>query len=81
MAIDSGFPTLDGMPDYPYVSAADEHGRVNLPPGSNRLAVGEKVRLTPGHCDPTVNLHDWYVGVRGGKVECVWPVSARGAMR
>jgi 3-hydroxy-D-aspartate aldolase len=32
----------------------------------------------PGHCDPTCNVHDWYVGVRGGKVEAVWPVSARG---
>ena len=27
---------------------------------------------------PTCNLHDWYVGVRNGKVECLWPVSARG---
>jgi 3-hydroxy-D-aspartate aldolase len=81
VAIDSGLPLLFGMPDYPYVGAADEHGRVNLPAGSNRLAVGDKVRLVPGHCDPTVNLHDWYVGVRGGTVECVWPVSARGAMR
>ena len=26
---------------------------------------GDKVLLVPGHCDPTVNLHDWYVGVRG----------------
>ena len=58
-----------------------QHGRVNLPTGSNRLMIGDKVRLIPGHCDPTVNLHDWYVGVRGGRVECVWPVSARGAMR
>ena len=32
----------------------------------------------PGHCDPTCNVHDWYVGVRGGKVETLWPVSARG---
>jgi len=34
----------------------------------------------PGHCDPTVNLHDWIVGVREGIVECVWPVAARGAV-
>jgi D-serine deaminase-like pyridoxal phosphate-dependent protein len=38
----------------------------------------DKLRLVPGHCDPTCNVHDWYVGVRGGKVEVVWPVSARG---
>ena len=42
------------------------------------LRVNEKLRLVPGHCDPTCNVHDWYVGVRGGKVETVWPVSARG---
>ena len=34
--------------------------------------------LVPGHCDPTCNVHDWYVGVRNGKVEKIWPVSARG---
>ena len=27
---------------------------------------------------PRCNMHDWYVGVRNGKVETVWPVSARG---
>ena len=39
----------------------------------------------PGHCDPTVNLHEWYVCVRGlhgaaPHVEAVWPISARGAV-
>ena len=33
------------------------------------LKVNDKLRLVPGHCDPTCNVHDWYVGVRGGKVE------------
>jgi 3-hydroxy-D-aspartate aldolase len=42
------------------------------------LRIHEKLKLIPGHCDPTCNLHDWYVGVRNGKVEVVWPVSARG---
>ena len=42
------------------------------------LKVNDKLRLIPGHCDPTCNVHDWYVGVRNGKVEVVWPVSARG---
>jgi 3-hydroxy-D-aspartate aldolase len=42
------------------------------------LKVNDKLRLVPGHCDPTCNVHDWYVGVRGGVVETVWPVSARG---
>ena len=46
---------------------------------AKKLEVGDKIRLIPGHCDPTVNLYDWIVGLRGGKVECVWPVTARGA--
>jgi len=40
--------------------------------------VGDKLRLVRGHRDPTVNLHDWFVGVRNGKVETLWPVTARG---
>jgi 3-hydroxy-D-aspartate aldolase len=43
------------------------------------LSLAEKVLLIPGHCDPTVNLHDWYVGVRKGRVEALWPINARGA--
>jgi hypothetical protein len=27
-----------------------------------------------------VDRYDWYVGVRKGRVECLWPVSARGGM-
>jgi D-serine deaminase-like pyridoxal phosphate-dependent protein len=42
------------------------------------------VLLVPGHCDPTVNLYDWYVGVRGlgtpaAHVEALWPITGRGA--
>ena len=37
-----------------------------------------RIRLVPGHCDPTVNLHDWILGMRGDVVEDVWQVEARG---
>ena len=47
--------------------------------GPERRAEGQReAALVPGHCDPTCNVHDWYVGVRNGKVETLWPVSARG---
>jgi 3-hydroxy-D-aspartate aldolase len=48
-------------------------------PGALRL--GAKLRLIPGHCDPTVNLYEWLVAVRGDRVEAVWPVVARGEGR
>lgn len=42
---------------------------------------GQRCVLDPGHCDPTVNLHDWVIACRGERVEAVWPVLPRGASR
>ena len=28
----------------------------------------------------SLNLYDWYVCVRGGIVEALWPITARGAL-
>ena len=75
-SVDSGLPVIFGRTDVEYVKCSDEHGVVADPDGV--LKINEKLKLVPGHCDPTCNVHDWYVGVRGGKVEVVWPVSARG---
>ena len=76
-SVDSGLPTVFGRNDkVEYLKCSDEHGVVGDPDGV--LKVNDKLRLVPGHCDPTCNVHDWYVGVRGGKVETLWPVSARG---
>ncbi|MBO9409457.1 DSD1 family PLP-dependent enzyme [Shimia sp. R9_1] len=75
-SVDSGLPVIFGRDDVEYIKCSDEHGVVMDPNGA--LKVNDKLKLVPGHCDPTANVHDWYVGVRNGKVECVWPVSARG---
>jgi 3-hydroxy-D-aspartate aldolase len=79
-SVDSGMPVVCDLPDATLDRASDEHGRIVLARASNALHVGQKIRLIPGHCDPTVNLYDWYVGVRDGRVECLWPVAARGAL-
>ncbi|WP_119167860.1 DSD1 family PLP-dependent enzyme [Algihabitans albus] len=78
-AIDSGLPRLASHPAVALTGASDEHGSIALPAGL-ALSVGDRLQLIPGHIDPTVNLHDWYVCHRGGRVEAVWPVTARGAM-
>ncbi|KMO31346.1 alanine racemase [Methylobacterium tarhaniae] len=75
-SVDSGLPLVYGRSDVAYVKCSDEHGVIDDPDGV--LGVNEKLRLVPGHCDPTCNVHDWYVGVRNGRVETLWPVSARG---
>jgi len=77
-SVDSGMPTVVGIAGAGYVRASDEHGVIDLgEPGAVEL--GQKIRLIPGHCDPTVNLYDWLVGYRGERVEEIWPISARGA--
>jgi D-serine deaminase-like pyridoxal phosphate-dependent protein len=78
-SVDSGMPRVVDVDGAEYVKASDEHGVLKLD-GSARLSVGDKLRLIPGHCDPTVNLYDHYVCVRGGKVEAIWPITARGAV-
>ena len=79
LAMDSGPPALKGVPGARYADASDEHGTLALE-REDLLGLGQRVLLIPGHCDPTVNLYDWYVGVRRGRVEKVWPVAARGAL-
>ncbi len=79
LSTDSGMPLVWGRPGLRYAGASDEHGTLLCEPGA-APGLGEKLMLVPGHCDPTVDRYDWYVGVRGGRVECLWPVAARGAM-
>lgn len=78
-SIESGLPLVADLKDVKYVSASDEHGSLALGRDAIDLKIGQKIRLIPGHCDPTVNLHDWYIGIRNGMVEAIWPVEARGA--
>lgn len=79
-SVDSGLPLVHGRPDIVYTRAMDGHGVLEPTPGARLPALGEKLLLVPGHCDPTVNLYDWYVAVRGGRVEALWPITARGAV-
>jgi D-serine deaminase-like pyridoxal phosphate-dependent protein len=84
-AFDSGMPLPWELPGATYHRPSDEHGALDLSGCETKPRRGDKVLLVPGHCDPTVNLHDWYVGVRGfaagqARVESLWPVAARGAL-
>jgi D-serine deaminase-like pyridoxal phosphate-dependent protein len=62
-------------------SVSDEHSILTRVDDSGpEIQLGAKALLLPGHCDPTVNLHDWIVAVRRGRVEDVWRIDARGAV-
>src|SRR3990167_3919841 len=87
-AIDSGLPRVALLPPeraLRYANGGDEHGILTAQGAQARLpAIGRMLWLIPGHCDPTVNLHDALIGVRGGLetgvVERVIRVDARGAL-
>jgi D-serine deaminase-like pyridoxal phosphate-dependent protein len=76
---EKGFPWVADLEGAEISGVSDEHGKIELGRSTRRLSRGDRVRLIPGHCDPTVNLHDWYIGVRRGRVEALWPIAARGA--
>lgn len=83
LTVDSGLPSV--WPTGPqqawhYRQASDEHGVIESTDGP-LPELGTQLLLVPGHCDPTLNLHDEIIGLRQGVVECIWPVSARGLSR
>ncbi len=87
-AIDSGLPEVHAFSsrsELVYANGGDEHGILKPAPGSTRLpSLGSMLWLIPGHCDPTVNLHNAMIGVRGGLlkgvVERIFTVDGRGAL-
>ena len=78
-SVDSGMPTVWQRGDLRYTKAADEHG-VLATANAGALSLGDQLMLVPGHCDPTVNLYDELICVRGERVEALWPIAARGAL-
>jgi D-serine deaminase-like pyridoxal phosphate-dependent protein len=86
-AVDSGLPRVHdpaGRLRLAFENGGDEHGILRPLEGDPLPVLGERLWLVPGHCDPTVNLHDRLVGVRGGladgRVERLIAVDARGAL-
>jgi 3-hydroxy-D-aspartate aldolase len=77
-SVDSGLPVVHQLDGVTCTGLSDEHCQLDDPQG--QLAINQRLQLIPGHCDPTCNLYDWYVGIRGGRVETLWPVTARGKL-
>ncbi|HSV78054.1 MAG TPA: DSD1 family PLP-dependent enzyme [Ramlibacter sp.] len=87
-AIDSGLPRvlpLAATGELEYANGGDEHGILRPVNGNQRVPqIDDTIWLIPGHCDPTVNLHKYLIGVSGGiekgRVEKIIRVDARGAL-
>ena len=78
-AVDSGLPEAltAGLR---VKSVSDEHATIEVLDLNLQPLIGKKLEFIPGHCDPTVNLHDEFVVHQAGSVFARWPISARGAL-
>ena len=76
-----GLPRFKGREDLELLGLSEEHGTVKLSDPALALKPGEKLEIIPSHGDTTLNMHDYYHGIRTGRVEVVWPIAARGKSR
>jgi D-serine deaminase-like pyridoxal phosphate-dependent protein len=77
----TGYGHLLEYPEAKVVNLSEEHGVVDLSSCRRRPEIGEVVEVVPNHCCVVSNMVDEVYGVRGGAVEAVWPVAARGEVR
>lgn len=79
MASDTVPPVTDELANTKFRFAGDEHGVLLSKTGLQGVQLGDVVRLVTPHCDPTVNLHDYYwVLEDDGMIHSCWPISGRG---
>jgi 3-hydroxy-D-aspartate aldolase len=78
LSTDESMPVPKGLTGVAYWPGGDEYGIISLKKPNRELNVGDKLEFIPGHCDTTVNLYNYFWGVRKGVVEAVWPIEGRG---
>jgi D-serine deaminase-like pyridoxal phosphate-dependent protein len=82
IGIDTGLPVAEEIDGATVVSVSAEHGRLRLQDDTNsKVALAEKIWLTPWDIGTCINLYDYLHAVRDGKLEVVWDVAARGRYR
>jgi len=63
------------------VQLSAEHGKLNVGPDDRDLRVGDRLTLIPGYSDFTSFLHNEFYATRGGRLEAIWPLEARGRLQ
>ncbi|NQV98154.1 MAG: DSD1 family PLP-dependent enzyme [Rhodospirillales bacterium] len=73
-------PRFADQDHWSYGFQGDEHGKIIFGEHNDVPQFGSLVRMIPPHCDPTVNLYDYYHVIRDGQLVDIWPIEARGAI-
>jgi len=76
-----GYGLILEYPDAHFYAMSEEHGHVDFSRCERKPEIGERVTVIPNHVCVVSNLFNQVVGVRGGEVEVIWPVAARGALQ
>ena len=74
----TGHGRIVEYPELQIVGLSEEHGHVRIPPGGAAPEIGERVSVIPDHACVVTNLHDRIYGARGGRIERVFEIAARG---
>jgi D-serine deaminase-like pyridoxal phosphate-dependent protein len=72
-------PGIRNRPGVEVESLSAEHGILQLASGSE-LSIGERIEIIPGYGDFTTVLHNFFFGIRGGRLEVIWPLEGRGRL-
>jgi len=81
MSGDMALPEPIGLAGIASVRLSAELATIELDRDDAATRVGDPLEFVVGYSDTTVHLHDELYAVRGGIVEAVWPVIARGKTR
>jgi len=74
-------PIPQHIPPYKEQAFSAEHGKIVLAEPSDTPGVGDRIFYRVGYSDQCNHLHEYFYGVRGGIVEAIWPVLARGRLQ
>jgi len=78
MAVHPTLPEPLNVGEVESLNVSAEHATIGLAGPRAAPGVGDHVEFVAGYSDSTVFPHDRLYGVRGGRVEVIWPILGRG---
>jgi D-serine deaminase-like pyridoxal phosphate-dependent protein len=81
MSGDAAMPEPLGLGKIADIKLSAEHTKIELEAPSAAPRIGDRLEFIVGYSDTTIFLHEEIVGLRAGRVECVWPVAGRGKLK
>jgi len=82
VSADTGNPHVDQIPGAEVRGLSAEHGGLSFDPAADHgFKLGDRIWLIPRDIAGSVNVHDYMFAIRGGALEAVWDLPARGRYR